>query len=102
MTNLDAIKAKLNYPLPDNSYITALLGRGLISTDVYSDFRSLELAQADLMYTLITTPAITEGGFSISLSNKEAVRSAANGIYARYGVRNPYEKKPTAKFVQKW
>lgn len=102
MTNLEAIKAKLNYPLADNSYILALSVRGLIHTDTFSDTRSLELAQADLMYTLLTSPSVTEGGYSITLTNKEYVAKLANGIYAKYGEHNPYEKKPSAKFVQKW
>lgn len=102
MTNLEAIKAKLPYPLADNSFIIALSVRGLVSSDTFSDVRSLELTQADLIYSLAVAPNITEGGYSISLSDRRAVLRVADGIYARYGERNPYKEKPTLKFVQKW
>lgn len=102
MTNLAAIKAKLNYPLSDNSFILALLDRGLTSTATYStsDKQALELAQADLIYTLATVPNVTEGGYSVSLSDKQSMLKVADGIYSKYGIRNP--SKPTVKFVQKW
>ena len=100
MTNLEALRAKLNYPLPDNSFIVALTDRGLTYTDDYSDQQSLELAQADLIYTLITTPNTTEGGYAIVINDKKSLLLVAENIYKKYGVRNPL--RPTAKFVQKW
>lgn len=102
MTNLEAIKAKLPYPLADNSFLLALSVRGLVSSETFSDVRSLELSQADLIYSLMVAPNVTEGGYSISFSDKSAVMRIADGIYAKYGERNPYKPRPTAKFVQKW
>lgn len=99
MTNLEALKAKLNYPLSDNSFILALSDRGLVSTATYADSKSLELAQADLIYTLVTTPNITEGGYSISLSDKSSLMKLADGIYLKYGIRNPL--RPIATFISK-
>lgn len=99
MTNLEAIKAKLNYPLSDNSYILALSDRGLVYTETYSDKRSLELAQADILNTLASAPSITEGGYSIVLSDKNAALKVADSIYKKYGVYNP--SKPIARFVNK-
>lgn len=99
MTNLEALKAKLNYPLSDNSFILALSDRGLVSTATYADRKSLELAQADLIYTLVTTPNITEGGYSISLSDKSSLMKLADGIYLKYGIRNPL--RPIATFISK-
>lgn len=99
MTNLEALKAKLNYPLSDNSFILALSDRGLVSTATYADRKSLELAQADLIYTLVTTPNITEGGYSISLSDKSSLMKLADGIYLKYGIRNPL--RSIATFISK-
>jgi hypothetical protein len=99
MTNLEALKAKLNYPLSDNSFILALSDRGLVSTATYADRKSLELAQADLIYTLVTTPNITEGGYSISLSDKSSLMRLADEIYLKYGIRNPL--RPIATFRSK-
>ena len=99
MTNLEAIKAKVNYPLSDDAYKVALLGRGLIYTDEYTNRRAMDLAQADLIYTVITSPNITEGGYSVSFTSRTALLKVANAIYSRYGVRNP--STATAKFVSK-
>lgn len=102
MTTLEAIKAKLSYPLSDNSYILALSDRGLSYTATYAstDRQALELAQADLIYTLVTAPNVTEGGYSVSLSDKKSMMKLADSIYAKYNVR-PLSS-PRAKFVQKW
>lgn len=100
MTNLEAIKGKLNYPLSDNSFILALNDRGLVETATYSNCQAFELAYADSIKTLITAPNISEGGYSISLSDKAALIKLANGIYAKYGINSSLN--PTATFVQRW
>lgn len=101
MTNLAAIKAKLNFPLSDDAYTLALLDRGLVSTATYavSDKQSLDLTWADLVYTLASTPNTTEGGYSISFSNRGDLLKAADGVYLKYGIRNPL--RPIATFKSK-
>lgn len=104
MTNLEAIKAKLNYPFsgvsPDNAYILALQDRGLTSSDVYSDKKSLELAYADLCYTLVSSPNITEGGYSVSLSEKKLLTQVADSIFSKHGLISPLA--PKATFFNVW
>lgn len=99
MTNLEAIKAKLNYPLSNNTYILALSDRGLVSTDIYADKRLLELTWADLIYTLATTPNITEGGYSRSLYYRTDLLKVADRVYLKYGIKNPL--RPIATFKSK-
>ena len=99
MTNLEALKAKVNYPLSDNAFILALSDRGLVSSAVYADRRSLELAQADLLYTIISSPNITEGGYSISVTEKSTIVKIIDSIYKKYGIPNPL--RPTATFRSK-
>jgi len=99
MTNLAAIKAKLNFPLSDDAYILALSDRGLVSTATYADKKLLELTWADLVYTLATTPNTTEGGYSISFSNRGDLLKAADAVYLKYGIRNPL--RPIATFKSK-
>lgn len=100
MTNLSAIKAKLNFPLSDDAFILALSDRGLISTATYSDKRLLELTWADLIYTVISSPNITEGGYSITFSDKGQLLKLADRVYLKYGILNP--QRPTATFKSKW
>jgi len=104
MTNLDAIKAKLNYPLTENAFILALQDRGLFSDEIYSGGESFDLAYADVINTLVTSPNVSEGSYQISMNDKTALINLANGIYTKYGVLNPLKSslKKTATFVQRF
>jgi hypothetical protein len=105
MTNLEAIKGKLSYPLSDNAFNLALLDRGLTGSATYSDKKSLELAHADLLYVLVSTPNISEGGYSISQSDKKLLIQMANGIYSKWStdaVKYASILKPTVTVVNPW
>jgi hypothetical protein len=100
MTYLEAIKGKVGYPLSDNAFTLALLDRGLTAADTYTAGQAFDLAYADAVVTLITAPNVSEGGYSVSLSDKETLLKLANGIYTKYGIASPLSSlKPTAKFV---
>jgi hypothetical protein len=101
MTYLEAIKAKLNYPLTDNAFTLALTDRGITASADYSNSTAFQLAYADTIMTLVTSPNVSEGGYSISLSEKESLKKLAQGIYESCGTVGPIPK-PTAKFVQRW
>ena len=105
MTNLEAIKAKLSYPLSDNSFIVALQDRGVTSAGVYVGGESFDLAYADSINTLVTAPDKSEGGFSLSLGDKQYLLRLADGIYTKYSISNPITTsslKKTATFVQRF
>jgi hypothetical protein len=103
MTNLEAIKAKLNYPLSENAFILALQDRGLSTTDTYVKSAAFDLAYADAITTLITAPNVTEGGFQVSMTDKTDLLRLANGIYIKNGEANPISSlKKTATFVQRF
>ena len=103
MTNLEAIRAKLNYPLSENTYIVVLEDRGVVTDAVYATSESFDLAYADAITILITTPNITEGGYSISLAEKQNLLALAERIYTKYSVANPISSlKKKATFVQRF
>jgi hypothetical protein len=56
MTNLEALKGKVaGYPLEENTYLTALMDRGLDSqTDYAGKSKAFELATADVYIVLAT------------------------------------------------
>lgn len=102
MTNIEALKAKLSYPLADNAFTLALTNRGLVDSATYAaSSAAFELAYADTIFTLVTAPNTSEGGYSISLTDRKALIDLANGIYAANGIVSPL-LKPTAKFVHRW
>lgn len=100
MTNLEAIKGRLNYPLSDNAFILALNDRGLTETATYSKGQAFDLAYADSITMLVTSPNISEGGYSVSLADKQTLIKLANGIYSKYGEASSL--KPIARFVNRW
>jgi hypothetical protein len=100
MTNFEAIKGRLGYPLSDNAFKLALSDRGLTDTDTYAKGQAFDLAYADAITMLVTSPNVSEGGYSISLSDKNNLIKLANGIYEKYGTMSSL--KPTATFVQRW
>lgn len=107
MTNLVALRAKVNYPLQDNTFILCLTNRGLSEAATYSpssDVQAFDLAYADCLSILVTSPAsVSEGGFSVSAGDREKLQAIANKIYSKYGEANLIpSSKTTAKFVQKW
>lgn len=105
MTNLEALKARVNYPLPDNSLELALINRSLDKDDIYAaTSQAFDLAYADCLATMISSPAsVSEGGFSISTADLKRLADIANSIYLKYGVASllPSEK-PTVTFKQVW
>lgn len=99
MTNIEALKAKVGYPLSDNSLKLALTDRGLTDSETYStaNKKALELAYADCLMTLMSSPNVSEGGYSISLSEKATIKSIATGIYQKWGISD--HSAPTARFI---
>lgn len=105
MTNLEAIKGKLSYPLSDNAFNLALSDRGLTGSATYSDKKLLELAYADLLFTCVSAPNVSEGGYSISQADKKLLIQIANGIYTKWStaeVKYSGPMKPTATVVNPW
>jgi len=86
MTNLEAIKSTVaGYPLPDNTFIKVLMDRGLSATVEYAGkSKNFELATADLYMVLVSATNITEGDFSISLTDKGNLAKMAETIYRKW------------------
>ncbi|HCY40441.1 MAG TPA: hypothetical protein DHV48_03670 [Prolixibacteraceae bacterium] len=104
MTILEAIKEAIGYPISDNRANMTLIKRGLSgtseATQAILNSREFELATADLIYWMITTPNISEGGYSLSISDKKTLKDIASGIFSKWGVSDP--TTPTAKFISPW
>jgi len=97
MTNLERLKAKFMYPLQENTFIGALLDRGLTHSSEYDpddNKRALDLAMADCCMTAITSPSVVEGGYQLNHSNKGELRRLADGIYNRWNEDNPFDGSP--------
>lgn len=95
MTNFEALRAKVVYPLEDSTIELALIDRGLDATGDYlvANKRVLELAQADCLIVIINSPTISEEGFQLSHTNKGELIKVAQGLYKKWGEADPFETK---------
>jgi hypothetical protein len=107
MTNFEALRAMLTYPVDDAMLTLALTNRGIAPTgltenDTYTigNKESVDLAYADILMLLVSSPNISEGGYSVSLADKASLKEVANGIYDRYNKRKT--SNPKIKFRQAW
>lgn len=101
MTNNAALQSTTSYPIVADAIERLLVDRGLLPADVYSGkSQAFDLAKADLYKELVAGASITEGGYSVSLSDKKSLLDIANSIYVQYS--EPTIAQPTIKGVRKW
>lgn len=89
MTNLEKIRARVKHPMfTNNDFVSALEDRGLVSTDQFDltiNKQALDLTEADMLCRIISLPNVSEGGFSVSVTEKETLKKQASAIYSKYG-----------------
>lgn len=91
MNTLKALQSKigLNYPGIEDAATVALIDQGLTGQETYSaDYlEKVEIAQAGLILTLLTSvKSVTEGGYSISLADRESLTNVYTLIVGKYGL----------------
>jgi hypothetical protein len=103
MTQKEALQAAVKYELSDNELEKILIDRGLTAADVYAGkSQAFDLAQADAITLLVTAPNVSEGGYSLSLSDKSSLIKIATGIYTKYGEVNPLIEPPKVTALNVW
>jgi len=105
MTNLEALRARVGYPLTDNALEYALSKRSLDKDDIWqATSEAFDLAYADALVIVLTSPdSVSEGGYNISSNDKKFIAETANQIYKTYGQASFIPAlTPTARFVQRW
>ena len=88
MTALEAIKARVNYPLTNSQAEEKLIARGVSPeagyTSELAQSRAFLLAYADTLRLVLTMVNLSQGG-SITAADRSDLRDIMNGIYRRYG-----------------
>lgn len=88
MTNLQAIKQRVNYPLTDLQAEEKLVTRGVDPAATFSEnvaeTKGFRLAYADTLRFVLTMVNLSQGG-SITAQNPAGIRGTANAIYKEYG-----------------
>ena len=88
MTTLDAIKARVNYPLTTAQAEEKLISRGVDKDEAYTkavaESKGFRLAYADTLRLVLTMVNLSQGG-SVTAQNMAGIRGTANAIYKEYG-----------------
>jgi len=87
-TILKTLKSKINFPLSEESYNTALTDADLDGEQLYTKElkRAVELCAAELILVVCTSGNVTEGGYSLTLNDKASLRITRNIYLNRWGM----------------
>ena len=104
MTKREALKATINFPLPDQIIDKAMIDVGIDATAEYTvnDTKDIDLCTAGLLFILLTSPDIKEGDFSRTLPDRSQLLNVYSAICKRWNVPNLLVTKPTVKAVSVW
>ena len=85
---LTSLKAKINFPLSEESYNTALIEADLDGTANYTKElkKDVELCAAELILVICTSGNVEEGGYSLTLNEKASLRETRRTYLNRWGV----------------
>lgn len=101
MTVREALRNSFPVPVNDRQLDVIAISRGLVIDNVFDPFiatsKVFELCKADVIRNIVMTPNISEGGVSISFSDKSDMISLANRIYGKYGEPLLGRETPTVK-----
>ena len=99
MTIVEALKSLVSYPIATNTASMILLKRGLTESATFDNSvavsQAFELAEADLYKHLVSATNISEGGFSVSLTDNGNMIKMATAIYTKYGESDPFSSTLT-------
>lgn len=107
MTVLEALQAKVTYPLGAAFFETILIERSLNGSRQYdlatAKSKNFRLATADCYKAVATGVNLTEGDLSISIADKDKLIALANSIYRQFG-EQPIGAtvQPGIKFLKDW
>jgi hypothetical protein len=86
MTNLEALRHSVAIPVAEKSLELILINRGINRDYFYEgESREFELARADVLKHCVTQPNVSEGGYSLSVSEKKELARMAAELYDKHG-----------------
>lgn len=102
-TIIQALRDEIQYPVTDGFLQNKLLKRQLSGDDIFTADVALSKEYqgciADALIGIITSPNISEGGVSISHSDKNVMLNIANTIYRNIGESEVQEKQEPTVYI---
>lgn len=86
MTIKEALKSTVDYPLPDDRIEKALIDAGLSGDATYTQTneKDVDVCMIGLLLTICTTGSISEGGYSISMSDKDSLLKVRSLLLSKW------------------
>lgn len=104
MTVREALYNSVSFSVGPMSAEVIAVERGLNLDDRFSAIiaksKEYNLSKADMIKHALMMPNVSEGGVSISFSDRQALMRIANAIYAKYGESLIADQTPTVEFVE--
>jgi len=101
MTIEQAIRNSFSFPINGDLVETIAIERGLTPGEVFDREVSLSkefrLTKADIICRTLLAPNVSEGGVSISWSDRRLFLGMANAVYSEYGEPLVQELTPTVE-----
>ena len=101
MDIVTALVNSVSFPLVSEQVEVIAIRRGLNAFDEFSadvaTSKEFELAYADCLKLIVTHPNVSEGGVSISISDRKSFIGLANGVYRKYSESLIQEERPTVQ-----
>ena len=106
-TKKQALRAAINYPLSDDAITKALIEAGLNGDDEFTaaDSKAIDICAAGLILVLITSANETEGGFSLSVSDRTSLLTTRSLLLRKWGEPDnmiAQAVQPVIKGIKKW
>lgn len=97
MTNLEALKSivGVNYPMDPNLFLKAMIDQEVSETGEYTkdNERSIDICSIQGLVTLITAPDIKEGGYSISIPQRDNIFKLISSLCDKWDLPDPFAFK---------
>ena len=103
MTIKEALQAIVNYAfISPFAFDKAIVDAGLVASDEYTqqDQKAVDLCAAGLLLTVLISPKVSEGGFSISPGDIQSIKETRSLILKKYSLDD--ELKPSIKAPKLW
>ncbi|MBW6491950.1 MAG: hypothetical protein K0B15_12235 [Lentimicrobium sp.] len=105
MTYKEALLSSVGYPFSAVEIELACINRGLSPDGEYTaPSKAYDLAKADLYLVAVNKPNISEGGYSVTVSDKKNYLLLRKAIFDKYGIKDLFTSgfEPTISSIKPW
>ena len=101
MTNKQALEAVIQFAVSDNLLLKSLTDHEIVDSATYAkeNEKNIDLAAIDVLQGLLSTPDVSEGGYSINL-DRAAIQKRLSMLAGKHDITDP--SAPKVRGIQPW